>query len=204
MSHKGFRVWADAPLDASITAVLDDAETRLARSPLYDAAMVHRLYLCNSPRRMMVLAPKGYGAFAVTYPLRRNTVLNRTDVRANVVYNHAARHNRQSLAAVIAHERTHALMMDRYGVAGNWRLPTWKKEGYCEYVGGESAFDRAEGKRLVADGREENSGAFRYFRYHLMVKYLLEVEGLTVDEVMARDLGESTVLAGVRKNLDRL
>src|SRR3954447_9083831 len=94
--------------------------------------------------------------------------------------------------------------MDRLGAAGYWRLPSWKNEGYCDYVADESSFDAEEGLRLIREGRDDPSPSFRYFRAHLMVRYLLDVERIGVDELFARDFDESQVMAGVRGALDRL
>jgi hypothetical protein len=71
--------------------------------------------------------------------------------------------------SVIAHERTHALLLSHYGILTEYFLPTWKKEGYCEYVGGHPSFDFDEGKRLIRERRDGRSPAFRYFEFYLMV-----------------------------------
>ena len=134
--------------------------------------------------------PRGGGAFGTTYSvlLRRNTILNWTDVPANLVFRDAPGNNRRPLSAVIAHERVHALMDRRYGAMACLRMPDWKKEGYCEAIAGSPSFDMDEGKRLMLmrQGKNDSSGPFRYFQYRLMVKYLLDVERLDIDEIIAR------------------
>jgi hypothetical protein len=199
-----FRVSSEVPLDPRLAAVLDDAEARLARSPLNDPRMVHRLYVCDSPLRRWLLTPGGRGSFGTTYAVIRTTVLERVDVRDNLSYRDAPRDNVRPLGSVIAHERMHALLDRRFGALACFRMPTWKTEGYCEFVAGDPSFDVAEGKRLICDGKDDDSGPFRYFRYHAMVKYLLEVEGLSVDELFSRRFDEAALLAKVRGSIDRL
>jgi hypothetical protein len=186
--------------------VLDEAAALLARSSINDPGMEHRLYLCDGRFKRMLLSRKAYAAFGLTYasPSRRNTILNRTDVAANLVWSDAPKHNRRPLSAVIAHERVHALMGRRYGDLACFRMPVWKAEGYCEYIAGGPSFDVAEGKRLIREGKEEASGPFRYFRYGLMVRYLIDVEGLGIDEVVARDFDADRLLAKVREHIDEL
>jgi hypothetical protein len=136
--------------------------------------------------------------------LRRNTILSRTDVTANLVFRDAALHDRRPLSAVIAHERIHALMDRHFGDLACLSIPVWKKEGYCEYIAGSPSFDVDEGKRLIRKGQAEAVGPFRYFRYRMMVKYLLDVEGLDIQEIVARDFSPDEVVAKVRQQIDRL
>ncbi len=204
VSHRGFEVGADAPIDPSITTVLDAAAERLAQSSINDPKFVHHIYLCNNPWRMALVAPIGRKAFAVTYPVGGNSFFNRTDVRANTVYNGSPRHNRQLLSAVIAHERTHALMMHRYGILRNMQIPAWKREGYCEVIGGSPSFDVEEGKKLIREGLREDSGSFRYFEYYLMVKYLMDVESLDIDQIVDRKVDPAELLGKVRQDIDHL
>ena len=46
--------------------------------------------------------------------------------------------NARSLSGVIAHEITHLLIRKKFGYWRNLTMPTWKKEGYAEYVAGGS------------------------------------------------------------------
>lgn len=206
VSRGRFRVYSDEPIDARIGAVLDEATTLLAKSPLDDPAMVHRLFVCNGPFRGRLLAPRRRGSFGTTYTtwLRGNTILNRADVASDVVFRQSPRHNRRRLSRVIAHERVHALMERRYGTLACRRLPEWKREGYCEYVAGGPSLDVEEGRRRIREGTVDGSGPFRYFRSYAMTKYLLDVEGLGIDEVIARPFDEAELMAKVRQSIDRL
>lgn len=204
VAHGPFEVWSDVPIDPAIGAVLDDAERLLARSPLHDPAMRHRLYLCNTSIRWALLAPGKGGSFGVTYAVVGHSVLNRSDVGADLVFRDASRHDRRPLSAVIAHERMHDLIARRYGPIRSRLLPDWKVEGYCEVVAGGSSMDPEEGRRRIREGTFDGPGPMRYFRYRLMMQYLIEVEGRGIDEIMAGDFDEARLMADVRRSLDRL
>jgi hypothetical protein len=57
-----------------------------------------------------------------------------------------------------------------------------------------------EGVKLWKQNPNDDS-QYRYFKYHLMVKYLLETERLTVDEVFQRAFDEKELAAKVFKSL---
>jgi hypothetical protein len=201
-----FQVHSEIPIDAHLIPILDEAARLMERSSLNDPGMAHRLFLCNSSLKRRLLAPRTHASFGTTYAVvfRRNTILNRTDVSANVVFRDAPTRNRRPLSSVIAHERVHALLDCRYGDLTCYRLPDWKKEGYCEYIAGNPSFDVDEGRRLIRGGEVDASAPFRYFRYWMMVKYLIDVEGLDIDEIIARDFNVDEVLAKVRRHIDEL
>jgi hypothetical protein len=206
LRHRNFHVYSEVPIVPQLTAIIDEAAKLMQRSSLDVPGMEHRLFLCNSPVKRRLLAPRSYVSFGTTYTvlLRRNTILNRTDVPANLVFRDAPDRNRRPLSSVIAHERIHALMDHRYGDLACYRLPDWKKEGYCEYIAGSPSFDEDEGKRLVRRGEVDGSAPFRYFRAWLMVKYLIEVEKCHIDEIVARAFNTDGVLAKVRQHIDDL
>ena len=65
--------------------------------------------------------------------------------------------------------------------------PAWKREGYAEYVAGGSTLDHDTGVRLWKAKPNDGTG-YQYFKYYMMVKYVLETEKLTVDELFTRDI----------------
>jgi hypothetical protein len=65
-------------------------------------------------------------------------------------------------------------------------MPTWKKEGYAEYVAGESTLSYETGVKMWKDNPKDGTG-YQYFKYHMLVKYLLEQEKISVDDLFNRD-----------------
>lgn len=205
MTHRNFRVASDAPIDPGLVEVLDRAAVKLEDSTINDPAMIHRIYLCKSWWRKALLAPTSLGAYGVTHGLLEYTVLlGELEVGADRIVRDPPRLVGRSLSGVIAHERTHALIDGRLGLRASLRCPSWKKEGFCDYVAGDTSFPIAEAKRLIRAGREDSSPAFRYARSYLLVKYLIEVERRSVEDLMGLKVEEADLLEKVRMNLDRL
>ena len=65
-------------------------------------------------------------------------------------------------------------------------MPTWKKEGYAEYVAGGSTLSYETGVKMWKDNPKDGTG-YQYFKYYMLVKYLLEQEKISVDDLFNRD-----------------
>lgn len=94
----------------------------------------------------------------------------------------------RSLAYFIAHEVTHAMTANHTGAWRYRRLAAFQVEGYADHVAFARPLDlRAEREALVHDAPEmspQRSGLYR--RYELLVDYLLERRGITVDQLLSR------------------
>ncbi len=55
----------------------------------------------------------------------------------------------------------------------------------------------------MRQGKVDASGPFRYFRYRLMVKYLMDVERLDIDEIIAGEFTPDELVAKDQKHIDR-
>jgi hypothetical protein len=77
-------------------------------------------------------------------------------------------------------------MRKRFGYWRNLAMPTWKKEGYAEYVAGGSSLDDETGRRMWKANPHDGTG-YQYFKYYMLVRYLLEHDKLGVDALVDRD-----------------
>jgi hypothetical protein len=65
-------------------------------------------------------------------------------------------------------------------------MPEWKKEGYAEYVAGGSTLPYEMGVQMWKANPRDGTG-YQYFKYHMLVKYLLEQDKLSVEDLFNRD-----------------
>lgn len=193
-SYENYRVYSRAPLSSEISNVLAESERRLKTSPLYDASIRRDVYLAGGHGMYALLSHKAYNSFANSIPYIENIVINKADVAADRVFLNRERNNSRSLSGVIAHEVTHIFIQRSYGVTTSLTIPTWKKEGYCEYIAGDSTITLDEGIRLWRENPSNDTG-YRYIKYHLMVKHLLENEKIAVDDLFVRSLDEDAIAA---------
>jgi hypothetical protein len=194
-----FTVHSREPLDG-IETVLDSAETRLKTSPLYDGDVPRPIYLTNGFGMYALLSHKAYNSFGNSVPFVTNIFINKTDIANDRAFMNRAKNNSRSLSGVIAHEVTHLYIRNRYGTVMSMLQPKWKNEGYCEYVAGESTIPLEEGIRLWSENPADDTG-YRFTKYHAMVKFLLETEHLTVDQLFTQDFDEKEVAAKTFANI---
>ena len=186
VGYQSFKVYSRQPIDGNVYKVLDDAEARLSKSTIYDREVSRRVFLTNSHGLYTFLSNKAFRSFANSVPFIDNILVNKSDVGADLVFLNRPQNNKRSLSGVVAHEVTHLFIRKRVGTLRAALMPTWKNEGYCEYIAEDSTITFTEGVRLWKENPKDDS-KYRYFKYHAMVKYLLETEKLTIDDVFNRE-----------------
>jgi len=121
-------------------------------------------------------------------------------------------HGKVSFTYLLAHEMIHNLQAHRYGLLNFSPIkhpPMWKLEGYPEYIARRSQLKAddyslsAEVQRYVTlmkaseDGdveiTKEQIAPFYYYKGRLMVEYLMDVQGMTYDEILQDDTSEEAV-----------
>ena len=203
VTYKNFTVYSREPLDQSVYTILDKVEARLATSPLNTSDVKPKIFLTNSRRLYSLISLHlGQNSFGKGFPLlpTSNVFINEANVDQDLVFRKAPAYNQRSLSGVVSHEVTHLLVKNRFGYAQNVLLPVWKREGYCEYVSGGSTVDYETGARMWKAKPNDETG-YAYFKYYMLVKYLLENDKLTVEELFTRNIDRTTLEAKVLSTL---
>lgn len=203
VSRGGLRLAADRPLPSAAASVLDDAARRLSRSPLSQPGVTHRLFLCQDLRRFAFFTNVNRRSGGICYVFPSPTIfLRRADVAKGRLFGPSGRlvPGERTLAYFLAHEATHGLEVRYLGqVAYFLRLPIWVREGYADYVarGGQGALDLRQAAAQVRSGAREMDPArsHLYLRYHFLVAYLLDVEHLSVRELLHSPPAQAAVEA---------
>jgi hypothetical protein len=204
-AYKNFTMHMREPVPPEVTRVLDRADSLLSASPLNEEKLHHRIYLINSFRlsRFLLLRNVHFGCRLSTGAI----FITHADVANDVARcERISRDDRRvrTLSETIVHEITHGLIRRRVGWRAERRLPTWLKEGYCEYVADGSAIDHRVGLSLLKSTTPSFTPGLQNFRYRLVVEYLINVRGMTVGELLQHppefEVVESEVIAALREN----
>jgi hypothetical protein len=183
--------------------VLDKAATSLAASPINDPALQPKVFLTGSHGLYATLSLfVGSGSFGKGFAMlpTSNIFINKSDAVQDLVFRNTQTNNQRSLSGAIAHETTHLLVRKKVGYLKNLSLPDWKKEGYSEYVAGGTTLDHETGMKLWRANPGDGTG-YQYFKYYMLVKYLLDHEKLSVDELFSRDINVQSLEATVLREL---
>ena len=204
LSYRHINVYSREPLDKSIYDVLDRVESRLAASGI-NGDVKPRIFLTNGFDRYALLSLYvGSNSFGKSYAAlpRDNVFINKADTVRDLVFRNAPSNNERSLSGVIAHEITHLWMRQRFGYWRNLAMPAWKKEGYAEYVAGGSTLDDETGLRMWKANPRDGTG-YQYFKYYMLVRYLLERDNIGVDALVNRDFDLPSLEERVLDSLQR-
>jgi len=203
-THATVLVRSAEPIAQRLPSVLDGARTLLMQSTLYDPALSYRLYFCESFPRYALFTLVRFSSFAITFPRVNRIYVAKTDIFRDSCFANKTRNNQRALHTVLAHEMTHCLLSEKFGL---WRTTIalkWKTEGYCEFIAGESSFNPQVGIQLIKQGKSDRSVSFSYFKSRLYVTYLMTREHRSIEDIMGTSFNMKSLDAKVRAAADSL
>ncbi|MEO8448116.1 MAG: hypothetical protein ABI528_11495, partial [bacterium] len=131
--YRSFTIYHDTPIENVFTQRLDETETILKSSELYDPAF--KIYIClndNSLYPQIIHAIRG-DAFAFGF-YDEVVMLGNSNHAENYTELNEYKWN---LSELMAHEIVHCLQFNKYGLLASnpvANYPEWKWEGYPEYI----------------------------------------------------------------------
>ena len=151
---------------------------RMASTPLASANEQRPIFVTDGGWRWHWLATTSSGALAITRPLTDAVVVNATDPLEGTI---PALGAKRSLGSVLAHEFTHGLIRRRFGILKSQTFPTWKVEGYSDYVAGESTLSDEQAAAIERDGTDHP--ALPYYHGRRRVAAILAGNGGSVEQL---------------------
>lgn len=193
-----FTVYHNKPLDKYLKLRLDGAMDILKTSEYYDPTIKFRICM-NDGSRYSALVQFFLGrAFALGYTSNIVTFCGEVNVKDNYVEVNDCKWN---LTQLLAHEETHCFVFHKFGF---WHsnpvthYPTWKWEGYPEYVSRNTPEqkDLVKNIELLNNVLKENKHDWgisfsdstlvskEYFRYRLLVQYCLDIKKQRYEDLL--------------------
>lgn len=186
-----------SPLPRRALEIAEVVRERVARSPFYSAADAYDVFLCDSSALFTLLVPHNRRAGGSAEYWSGNVFLRPSRVERDRLIGPSGREaeGERTLTYFVAHEVTHLMVARRLGIWRTFRLTTWQREGYADYVAKAEAFDydavRRDFRANAVALDPLRSGL--YLRYHLLVAHLLDRKGLTPDALLAGPLDAAPV-----------
>jgi hypothetical protein len=187
-----------------MSSLLAQVRERLRSSPLDDAALRPRIFICNRNWRFILFANLQYRAGGINY-LGFNVFLRRCVIEHNRLVGPSGTEvsGERTLVYFMAHELTHSLEANLLGRYRQWRLPAWQKEGYADYVAREKGTFNFGWQLSAFQKRDRELDPKRsglYLRYDLLVTYLLDFKGLDPKTLLSGPFDR----AALEQELERL
>lgn len=206
-TYKNCTVYGNTLLTGNYKFILDNACALASTSELFDSKFQYDIFQADNSFyktvSFKVLGP------ALARSIDNNVILNiHADFDQDLLSGTA---NKRNLTATIAHEMIHCLQVHKFGLlAFNpfHHPPLWKMEGYPEYV---SRYNerKAPGYSLEASVKLAQSFVEQkkewvelqpgyadplvYFKGWIMIEYLIEVKGLTYEEILKDNVKEEDI-----------
>ncbi|MCL4674124.1 MAG: hypothetical protein KJZ64_14590 [Sphingomonadaceae bacterium] len=174
------RVYSEQAIDrAELERVVDRANALAAASPLARADEGRPVFLTDGGWRWRWLSVSASGAFALTRPLSKAVILNRSDVAKDRIYNGSVLAGERTLSGVIAHEKCHGMIRGRYGIVRASTFAQELVEGYCDHIAQESTLSAAQVATFARDYPDHP--ALPYYHGRRKVEAALHANGGSVE-----------------------
>lgn len=171
-----------------LKSVLDESELLLKNTELFKTGVNQELFICDNFNEFTFFANFKRTAFGVNYTFSKNIFLSKSSVSANSTLRNGKENNKRTLSTVIAHETTHSLLANELGMLKYRLLPSWKNEGYCDFVANESSFDEQKGLQDICNDKENpDTPSFKYFKYRKLTEYLFEDRKISMEKFLNGD-----------------
>ena len=177
------RIYSETPISPHLSAIIGDADSRAATSPIGLPDARQPIFLTDGGWRWAWLALTSRSAFAISRPLFETIVVNRSDHSKDAVFRPAAVGGRRTLSGTLAHEMTHGAIRAHFGAMADFRYPAELREGYCDYVAGGGSLSDEEAAQLVKS--DPGHPALKYWRGRKRIEADLKRNGGNVDALFA-------------------
>ncbi len=188
IEYKNFKIYSTTKISNNISNILDRTDSLLSASEIYTTNIEHRIFICNNFALYTFFTPLARKAFACNYPIIKNIFIANSNIDKDIAFSNRKKNNKRSLSSVIAHEIMHSLIEKHIGLIKNRMLPTWKAEGYCEFIAQESSINIKTGMEMFKKGQKDSSKTFKYFEYRKVMEYLINEKNLSFDDVLNQNL----------------
>ena len=163
----------------------DDVANETLNNPFYVKKKI-KIYLCDSYALFNFVNPTSVGTIGTTLTFFNYSriVLTKSDFISLNCISSLRENNTREIKTVLLHELTHAYMNKTIPIMDNMLIPTWKEEGICEVIAGDSSYNVEEGIKRLLENNPDKDSSWDYFTYRMCVSYMMKHDGLSFDEVV--------------------
>lgn len=186
LTNGGVVLHADVPISGAMDKTLAQVSTRLLTSRIYDASTPTHVFLASDPKRFALFARQNYKVGGVAdWVVGQHVFLGASDMEHNrMLTSDGEPVEDRPLSYFIAHEAMHIALARYTGRLVYSQLPTWLDEGYADYIARDIDYKDALAKMREGHPDLDPSESGLFTRYHLMVAFLIEYRGRTIESLL--------------------
>jgi hypothetical protein len=193
--YKNFRVYSTDRIDNNIYNIIDETRSHLYTSSINDTIITHNIYLCNSYSLYSLFAPFVRKSFACNYCPIISIFVSNCNVGKDEAYKNDENDSYiRQLNELMAHEITHTLTEKKLGFWKYRTLERWKNEGYSETIGYSEVINLTTAKEFLKTNKSNDNPRVVYQKYYLAVAYLMQIERMKFEDIVATKLTLDEVL----------
>jgi hypothetical protein len=178
-------IYSELPISPNMENILKRSDALLQKSAIFSDNYGRSLFLAQDGWRWNWLALNLRGGVGFTRPSSPDAVfVNIADITQDLTPRRGPIGKQRSISGTIAHERTHQLIRGHFGTLNSIRYPTWKVEGYSDYVAQETTLSAEDVATLKKNG-EDHPGVV-YAEGQQQVTKILAKNGGSVDQLFAK------------------
>jgi len=202
--YNKYSIFHNKPFDPTLQTRLSEANALLNKSELYDPAL--RLQLCLNDGSIYPDLIQRIQGPAFAYGFYDKVVLmGNTDAKANYVELNGFKWN---LTQLLAHEMTHCYQFNKRGLLRSRpiaRIPTWKWEGYPEYIARQNKDQKdlmTNIQHLLRTEQIDNDNwiyfadstgtVIPYYKSWLLVKFCIDIKRMSYEQILNDTIHEKT------------
>lgn len=196
--YESITVYREKPIEQETDSIMSEVFLRLNEVPIYDPDRKYNLCLCSTQKkftffaRLTVRANRIMGFCLLGSAYVNEDFVEEMGMKTGGQPKYMTREG--SVVHVATHELMHGYINNTYGYFAARTLPEWKTEGYCEYGVNQSVAPRESGYSIperidiyLDDSRWNPTAEVHrsHYVWGLMMEYLINIKGLTFEQVMA-------------------
>ena len=203
--YNNYTVFHDSPIDEGLIIHLNKATELLQKSELYNPNL--KLDIClNDGSKYPVLIKEIFGDCFAKGFYNKVVLEGNPDYKGNYT---EIRGYKWNLTQLLAHEITHCLQFNKFGLLKSnpiAKYPTWKWEGYPEYVARQNEDQKNLAKnidRLIKTEQTDNNGwiefgdgtgvVISYYKWWLLTQYCMDIKKMTYQQILKDTTKEETI-----------
>ena len=197
--------------DENILTIVEKCDSLMQAKGIDLKAKLHIVFCASRTEYNIKTFFRSRNTLAINRTFRSQIIFAPVDFKAGTVTAIHSSFSNRPIECVLAHELTHTYERQKLGIIKFATCEGWKKEGFAEYVSGNSSTNIETATNLFVNQKDYDDslkverklweGPFYYFKSRLKTDYLLKYKQISEDEFWDTKFDESLLENEIRSSI---